>query len=55
MLVRQSESPLMKPEEDVSRQTKHGETNNNILFPLLQVAETLLQSSGGETESEKVL
>lgn len=55
MLVHQPESPLIKPEEeeDVSRQTKQGGSNNNILFPLLQVAETLLQSSGEETENNK--
>lgn len=55
VLVHQPESPLIKPEEeeDVSRQTKHGGSNNNILFPLLQVAETLLQSSGEETENNK--
>lgn len=52
VLVHQPESPLIKPEV-VSRQTKQGGSNNNILFPLLQVAETLLQSSGEETENNK--
>lgn len=52
VLVHQPESPLIKPEV-VSRQTKQEGSNNNILFPLLQVAETLLQSSGEETENNK--
>lgn len=39
-------------DEDVSEQNNHEE--NNILFTLLQVAESLLQSSGGNREKTKV-